>query len=392
MQAQGSTEAATTAPPARAPKAAPPAPAPPSQRVKPVSWFGHRAREAIVHVRRISQSPRLARVMILPSGGREDAASLLRAILMAHELRRLGWRVTVPPCQLEHGQRMRLLRAERPDVVLLQQQRHELNRPKYFGSLPVVFDIDDADFLDPRRTAAVEECCRDSKIVLAGSRYVAEWCGQHAKDVRLVWTSTPLPKERATPPQTERAPVVAWAHSDPLAMPLEAEIVRDAMVRLAGARPGFEFWLFGVRDEAAADAYLGPVRSAGVRTRTFAYMPYADYLKTLAQVAVGLQPVAEGSAFSRGKSFGKVLGYLSADVAVVASDAVDHPVFFRDRVSGMLVRDAQQMADATGALLADPARRARMADEAHADFKSKLATEAAAAKVDRALRDAAGMS
>jgi glycosyltransferase involved in cell wall biosynthesis len=175
-------------------------------------------------------------------------------------------------------------------------------------------------------------------------------------------------------------------------MPLEAELVREAMTRLArsGPRP-FEFWLFGVKDDAAAAAYLSPLREAGARTRTFAYMPYADYLRTLSSVAVGLQPVAPGSPFSQGKSFGKVLGYLSADVAIVASDAVDHPLFFRDGVSGMLVRDAHAMAEATAALLDDPDRRARMADAAHEDFKSKLSTEAAAASVDRALRDAAGL-
>lgn len=58
--------------------------------------------------------------------------------------------------------------------------------------------------------------------------------------------------------------------------------------------------------------------------------------------------------FSRGKSFGKLLAYLIADVAIVASNNVDHPLFFQDGVNGVLApNDVDRWVEGTALLLQD---------------------------------------
>lgn len=317
----------------------------------------------------------------------------MRGYEIAAALRSLGWRATVVPPQLSLCQRERIIRRERPDLLLLQQARHPLNRPDLY-SIPCVFDIDDADWCDPARADAIVACCRQSAAVIAGSRAVAEWCGGRNANTTVIWTGTPMPPRPGYPPQSERGPVVAWAHSSPLGYPHEAALVRDVLVRLA-QQTKFDYWVYGVapHQRQAMEPHLAPIRSAGVTVRSFPFMPYGSFLRTLQEVAVGLQPVCSENPYSQGKSFGKVLAYVASGVPVVASDAVDHPLFFRDGVNGFLAGDGkdesahiESWVTAVRQLLEDPARRQRIADAAYTDGVAQLSTESAALRVDGVLR------
>ena len=115
-------------------------------------------------------------------------------------------------------------------------------------------------------------------------------------------------------------------------------------------------------------------------------MNYGDFVTSLSEVAVGLQPIDASSKLSLGKSFGKVLAYLVADVAVVASDNVDHSEFFRDGENGFLVRDLDGWINAVEILLKNPSKREQIARAAHSDYEQTLSIEAAARKVDTILR------
>jgi hypothetical protein len=60
------------------------------------------------------------------------------------------------------------------------------------------------------------------------------------------------------------------------------------------------------------------------------------------------------NVFSRGKSFGKVLAYLLAGVAVLATNELEHGEFFKDGDNGFLLEpDAQSWANRCEALLRD---------------------------------------
>lgn len=328
-------------------------------------------------------------LVIFPSSQPWSGSSNLRAWLVAPELERLGWRVVVVPEPLSLSQRMRILRLERPDVVLLQQTRHLLNQPRLYRPYPCVLDADDADYLDPRHHDRIVQCATDAAAIVGGSRYVTRLLAQHnAGPHHVLWTSTPRPARPPSTPPALREPIVAWAHERPLLFRHEADLIQAVMVEVC-RRTGCTFWLFGT-SESEAQAWLEPLRRAGGTCIAIPTMPYEAYLEKVAQVAVGLQPVCLDNDFSRGRSFGKILAYLAGQVAVVASDAVDHPLLFRDGANGFLVREnVDDWVKAIVPLVEDPALRSRVALAGWEDLHKRLTTDRFANLLNPILREIA---
>jgi glycosyltransferase involved in cell wall biosynthesis len=149
----------------------------------------------------------------------------------------------------------------------------------------------------------------------------------------------------------------------------------------------FAFYLYGVSSSEAAQSYLSPIKDAGIEVKTFSYMDYESFLESLSEVAVGLHPVCLESPFSSGKSFGKILAYLSADVPVITSYAVDHQEFFDHGRNGVLAGARKEWIDCATTLLDNPQLRQSITDEAHKDLLAKLSTPAAARQIDLVLRE-----
>ncbi len=318
----------------------------------------------------------------LPSKPRAQS-SLLRIYAVADALKARGWSIIVLPAGLDLAQRRRLIARFAPDVLVMQGARHPLNRPALYPGRPIAYDMDDADFELPQFAEAVREAMAEVDVVFAGSRYVADWCRAQGADARVVWTGTPLSRGPRRP-QADRPPVIAWAQSEPVNYVLERGFVLDVMRRVAARRPGVRLRLFG-RRAGDDDSILAPFRDAGVAPEWLPMMPYARFLEALDDVAVGLSPICPENAFSRGKSFGKVLAYLDRGVPVVASDAADHPLFFTPD-TGILSDDAEVCAAEILRLLDDPDARQCMADAGLRALEARLSTEAAADLVDAVLR------
>jgi glycosyltransferase involved in cell wall biosynthesis len=318
----------------------------------------------------------------LPSKPRAQS-SLLRIYAVAEALKARGWSIMVLPAGLDLGQRRRLLARFAPDVVVMQGARHPLNRPALYPGFRIAYDMDDADFELPQFAQAVREAMTQVDVVLAGSRHVADWCRAQGAEARVVWTGAPLSRG-PRPPQAGRPPLVAWAQSEPVNYVLERGLVLDVMRRVAARRPGVGLRLFG-RRPGDDEALLDPFREAGVVPEWLPMLPYERFLAALDDVAVGLSPICPENAFSRGKSFGKVLAYLDRGVPVVASDAADHSLFFTPE-TGILSNDSGVWAAEILRLLEDPAARQGMADAGHRALEARLSTGAAADAVDAVLR------
>jgi glycosyltransferase involved in cell wall biosynthesis len=100
-----------------------------------------------------------------------------------------------------------------------------------------------------------------------------------------------------------------------------------------------------------------------------------------------LQPVCLNNEFSRGRSFGKILAYLSGQVAVVASDAVEHPRFFRHGENGFLASDTvDDWVDPIVRLCEDKALRGSVALAGWNDFHARLTTDVFAQRLDLILK------
>lgn len=346
------------------------------------------ALQVLFHASRALQPARRPRVLVLPSNPPWDPASNLRAWIAAPELRRLGWRVTVVHPALTLPQRLRAIRAEAPAVIFMQQTRHPLNRPWLYAPAPVVLDADDADYLDPACHEVVVRCVSAAAAVVAGSRFVRDCFSRHHPDVSIIWTSTPVPRHGRVVRPRDRPPIVAWGHAAPFSYPEEAALVQRALLH-AARQVRFSFWLFGT-SAARAKPWFAPLEKAGLRCVAIAPARYDAYLRSVAKAAVGLQPVCLDNEFSRGKSFGKVLAYLAGKVAVIASDAVDHPLFFEDGENGVLVGNtAEEWGEAIRLLITDAGRRERIAERGHADFLERLTTPRFARLLDPVLRRAA---
>lgn len=346
-----------------------------------LSWIGHRGREALMlPALWRGTGPRIVFLPSTPGPGASD----LRAVRIAAELRRQGWHAVALPPQLEAGQRARLIGRFRPDLIVFQQCRHPLNRADLAFGRPFLLDIDDADFHDPRLAPRLETMARGARAVIAGSRYIRDWAQGFCPRAEVVWTGSPIsPGPR--PPQGARGPLVAWAQADPLGYPAEMAFVETVLRPVAAARPDAVLRLYGVNDAAARAALAA--RFDFIRLETLPSLPYRRFLLSLRDVAVGLSPILPEAVFSRGKSFGKILGYLDAKVPVICSDQADHALFFTPR-SGVVSDDAGAWTATILRLLADPAGRETMAGAAFADFQARLSLPAAAARVGDVLRRA----
>ena len=347
------------------------------------SYVGHRVREALVHMSRFRQPSGRPRVLLSVS---DTGGGDLRGAAIGKALRNFGWRATILPPQLELQQRERIIHFERPDIVLLQQTRHPLNHPRYFEGLPCVLDVDDADIVDTRYSDQIADCARQCKAIIAGSHWLAKAFRQHNNDVSVVWTGSYItPNSRALAP-SRRGPVITWASSDPFGYPVEATLMREVLLKLAKTT-SFEFRLYGVRDTPRAKAYLEPLNKAGVKTKLFGPMRYHQFIRSLEHVAVGLHPVCMESPFSQGKSFGKLLAYMAAQVAVVTSREIDHPLFFRDGESAALIEtnSIDAWVSRTRELVVNKQRQA-VVQAATSDYQRLLTTARAAEKIDGVLR------
>lgn len=318
------------------------------------------------------------RVAFFPSSGREQSG-LLRAYGIAEELEHLGWSTLVVPKHLSLVQRDRVLRLYKPDVVVLQTCRHPLNRIEHFGGFRVVLDLDDADFFDPDLTAVMEAMATGAAGVICGSRFIRDWANRFNENTCVVWTGTPI-SAGPWPDHRDRQRIVTWAQSDPIGYDREFQFVRDVLLKCAAQVKGsFTLRLYGWHGDED-HPYLRPLRKAGLGIELIGMLPYDDFLASLRDTAVGLSPLLSVTDFNKGKSFGKILGYLDAKVPVIASDEADNALFFRDE-SGVVSNDADVWVQTIRTLLDDPARRSALADAAYVDFTRRLSIPVAAARV-----------
>lgn len=331
--------------------------------------------------RQIAASHPGPRVLFLPTHDRNGMSCGLRAFNVSDALNGMGWHAITLPGKLSAAQRDRILRRFRPDIVVFQQMRHHLNRVETVpDGTPIVLDIDDADFADPRHADLMEDTARRVAGVICGSRFVQDWADRFNANTTIVWTGGDPGTAHPTP-QADRRPIVSWAVSNATRYSAEFDFVADFVLRLAEvSRTPFIYRQYGW-DGASDHPRLAQIRDAGVEVEVVrGLMPYPKFLASLDQIAVGLAPLITQSEFSRGKSFGKVLGYLQARVPVLCSDAADHSLFFTDR-TGVVSNDQDVWVRTAADWLANPAKREAIAHAAYEDYSMRLSTQQAARQV-----------
>ncbi len=343
----------------------------------------HALRAMPVRFNCMSEWGRGPMAVLLPCEGRRGA-SLLRMYRVAQGLRPLGWRTVVLPASLTLSQRHRFISELSPDVLVMQGSRHALNRPALYPGQRIVYDMDDADFHLPHLADPVRRAMPEVGAVIAGSRYIADWClAAGAARADVIWTGSPVSGGPRVS-QSRRSPVIAWAQSRPATYVREADWVLEVMRRLSQRIGKITLRLY---DRQPGDdlGFAARFEEAGVSVEWRRTLRYSDYLASFDDVAVGLAPLCPETPFSRGKSFGKVLAYLDRKVPVVGSDAGEHGCFFTPS-TGVISNDFDHWVREIGRLVGDNNARQKMADAAFEDFRVRLTDTVAAKQADLALR------
>jgi hypothetical protein len=356
-----------------------------SEKFRLHSYFGHHVRELQVYFQGLQLPRRDLSVVFCVDGPNDGMSSGLRGYALAEALNNLSWRATVIPHQLELKQRNRIIKLEKPQILVLQSPRHPLNRPHLYPNQFCVLDLDDADFLDPICKNTVIDCAKGSQAAIAGSRYVASFLKQYCKKVKVVWTgSQPLDKREEF--VKDNPPIIAWACSSPFSYLEEAKLVQKIILSLS-KNIHCQFWLIGVQDLNQGSNFIQPIVDYGIPCKLIPFLPYSKLLDVLKKVSIGLAPLLpEESIFSSGKSFGKILAYLNTNAVVIASNCVDHPLFFKDGVNGFLASTVTEWIQAIEFLINTPEVRFSIAEKAKNDYLERLSVQASAAITDSTLR------
>lgn len=312
-----------------------------------------------------------------------SGSSLLRVYNIAEQLDQFGWTTFVCPPHLSQSQRSRLMRWFKPEISVVQTCRHPLNRASNFAGTPYVFELDDADFVDDALAQPMADIAQGAKGVLCGSRFIKRWANGFNPDASVVWTGTPV-TGGPWPDHQDRAAIITWAQSEPTGYAREFAFITDVLCEVRQTSGPFTLRLYG---------WVGPkehplldrLTDAGIELDIREFLPYPEYLSSLREVAIGLSPVIAQAEFSKGKSFGKILGYLDAKVPVICSDEVDHSLFF-DSKTGVVSNDHDVWVRSIQELLADAPKRQSMADHAYTYLQKRLSVKVAAQHVDAALR------
>ena len=318
--------------------------------------------------------------VFLPSAGRTGAA-LLRIYNIVDRCHAHGWRAFAISPKLSLAARSRLIAAARPDVLVMQGARHPLNRPWLYPDQPILFDMDDADFHLPHLEAPLRRAMPHVAAVVAGSEYIARWSRvMGAAQTHTLLTGMPVSSGPRVP-QTQRAPIVAWAQTRPMTYHREAAFVLKVMAGLVRRCPDVRLRLY---DRLPEDdlAFLTPFKAAGITVDWRPRLPFARYLTSFDDVALGLAPLSLTTPFSRGKSVGKVLAYMDRHVPIIASEAGEHRRVIQPG-AGILSNDPDVWIAEAAALLADPGRRQTMAERAFERFQSTLSDDAVARRMVR---------
>jgi len=325
------------------------------------------------------QGRSLKRVLILVGETSPGSAADLRAISYVPHLRTHGWHGLVAHPSLTLAWRRALIALYRPHALYMQKTRHPLNRPQLFPDLPTVIDVDDADMVDPARTAVEIDCYRRAAGLIAGNDHLAQRFTDFNDKVDLIWTSTYLPPTpRRHTQATSGKRIIAWGAGDPAGYPQEAELIRSVTKALS-RRFDIELWIFGARP--ASPGFKALVEAYGEEKdviRFIPHMPYADFVNELALVDVGLNPVCLENDYNSGKSFGKLLAYMLAGVPVVTTNCLDYPKFFKHLHSAVLVDNTvDEWVKAITQLIADDVLRLSLATNAQHDMTRQLHTAVA---------------
>ncbi|MEW5926328.1 MAG: glycosyltransferase family 4 protein [Gemmatimonadota bacterium] len=249
------------------------------------------------------------------------------------------------------------------DVVHLQYEAlpylpYAFERSLFTGRVPTAVDFDDAVSVAYERhpnplvrallAAKIPRIVAGSRHVTVANRTLEEWALRLNPRVSLLPNAIDLRRypaaERLRP--AGEVPVIVW-----IGTPVTAKYLRlleDPLRRLRERHP-FRLKVIGVPD----------FRMEGVDVVALPWSE-ATEVQELETSDIGVMPLPDDE-WARGKSALKLLQYMAAGIVAVGSPVGANRDVISDGETGALAADGAEWTEKLAALLADPARRARLA-------------------------------
>jgi glycosyltransferase involved in cell wall biosynthesis len=351
------------------------------------------------------------RVLMATRYGRLGASSRLRLLQYAPALERFGIECTtrpflsdayvealygkgsrLTPALAAYGRALGLARAIRAhELIWIEKELlpflpASLERA-LLGEKKFILDFDDAWFLRyqtgkslPARWLLGEkftDLVRRAALTVVANETLQAWAvGQGAREVLLLPTVVDLAHYPVLP-EPAGPFTVGWIGTPVTAPYLQA--IEAPLRRLAGEQP-LELLIIGAPD----------LRVPGVICR---HLPWSENAEgaLLGQCHVGVMPLSD-DAWSRGKSGYKLVQYMAAGRATVASPVGANRTIVVDGITGMLASDAEQWFVALRRLRDDQGLRSRMALAARARVAGDYALSGTAPRLAAAMRMVAGQT
>jgi glycosyltransferase involved in cell wall biosynthesis len=256
-----------------------------------------------------------------------------------------------------------ILAARRFDLIFLQKADFVIRRGLYLRLLfrrhnKVIFDFDDAIFIDPDNNREFSGQCRErlqfilgrSRLVISGNEYLAAFARRYNKNVVVI--PTPIDTEKYIPAPlaaTRDKIIIGWMGTEPnlkylMALwPVMHELLLDVKI---------EFLIISNNEKKAA--------LFGNHERNFYKKWQVDSeVFDLQQFDIGIMPLAD-DPFTRGKCGFKLLQYMAVGIPVVASPVGMNRQIVEDGSNGFLAANDTEWLDQLRRLCRGMSLRAKM--------------------------------
>jgi len=290
-------------------------------------------------------------------------SSRIRILQMVPWLHRLDVVTTCIPYPRTLGERIALRRhVVRHDIVILQKRLLSLTARPLWSRLgrPLLFDFDDAipfrerprhgGYLSTTRQRRFARTVRLADGIIAGNHFLASICADDSKPLLISPSPVPYPVATCMDRPPNRVPTLGWVGG---AGNLDSLASFCGPLRRVAARRPLRLHILSNR----------PFQCDGIEVVNTPWR-LASQEAEIAKFDVGIMPLEGESPWNHGKCAYKLLQYMAAGVASIASPVGMNREVIDDGTNGLLATDEAAWERALIRLLDDAPLRHRLGEAA----------------------------